>query len=199
MPMTGQFPHAGQRVTAEPTLVLKSRAFRVEYPSVRNVELINRGALRGMEESWSKGLLPERKVEIFRVRGAYVSQECLILDDELRVIENASDPYTDQEIEPVIARIRDLSQAQRLPHYRGPGIVSKRRAAGNYGHFMMEMLPMGIIGSHHCNQGPDTMFLLHRCPPPMLDAVLRAYRLLGLPLNQLNILAIWNQCTLRSW
>ena len=186
--MTRQFPHAGRRITIEPALVTESAAFRVEYPSVRNIELVNRGVLRAMEESWGKSIFPEHKLEVFRIHGAYFSEECLILDDELRVIENASDGYTDQEVQRVIVRICDLLQAKLLPHYRGPAVVAKRRAAGNYGHFMMEMLPMGIIGHAYCKDGPETLILLHRSPPPMLDAALRAYRLLGAPLNRLIIL-----------
>ena len=68
--------------------------------------------------------------------------------------------------------------ANTLPHLPGHGVVAKRRAANNYGHFLLEMIPMAVAGATAC-EGDPPVFLLHRVDPPMLDVALRAFRLLG--------------------
>lgn len=185
MSAISRFPLAGQRTTIEPTAVIKSPAFQVHYPTVRNLEIVIEGVRTAMEESWARGLFEQRDVEIFRVQGAYFSEECLVLDDQLRVISNASDEYTDDEIEAALGAIMRLLDANTLPHLPGTGVVAKRRAANNYGHFLMEMLPMAMIGHAACRER-EPQFLLHRVQPEMLDVMLRSFRLLGVRPNRLH-------------
>lgn len=164
---------------------MKSSGFSVAYPTVRNLERVIEGVRQAMEESWARGHFEARDVEIFLIRGAYFVEECLIFDDQLRVITNASDPYSDEEVEAALESIETLLEKQRLPHFVGPGVVSKRRAVNNFGHFLMEMLPMAVIGRAVCrDREPD--FLLHRVQPELMDVMLRAFRLLGVPPTRLH-------------
>lgn len=185
MSVISKFPHAGQRTTIEPWTVIKSPAFRVAYPTVRNLELVIDGVRQAMEESWARGCFEARDVEIFRIPGAYFVEECLILDDQLRVISNASDPYSDEEVDTALRSIVTLLEEQKLPHLVGPGVVAKRRAVNNFGHFLMEMLPMAVIGRAAC-QGKQPEFLVHRVQPELMDVMLRAFRLLGVKPSRLH-------------
>jgi capsular polysaccharide biosynthesis protein len=158
----------------------------VRYPEVRNLDLVNPGAKTAMEISWCRDLFDEHDVEIFQLRGAFFSEECLVFDDRLRVVINASDEYSDDEISKALASIERSLAEQKLPHLAGPGVVSKRRAVNNYGHFLMECLPMAVIGGAVCGDRQPT-FLLHRVQPALLDVVLRAFRLLGITPDRLEI------------
>ena len=178
------FPLAGRKISIEPKDRAASPPFQAAYPPVRNLELVPDGLKHAMEASWARGQFEARDVEIFLIHGAYVIDECLIFDDNLQMISNASDEYTDEEIETALACILRQLQAQKLPNLKGPVIMSKRRAANNYGHFLIEMLPMAMIANQLLADF-DPHFILHRIEPPMLDVALRAFRLLGIPLDRL--------------
>lgn len=180
------FPLAGRKTIAEPALRIKSPAFKTSYMEIRNIDLIPAGSRAVLEAEW-KEFFEEREIEVFRLRGAYFCEEGLVFDDQLQVVTNASDEYTDAEIDAALTRIRTLLEQRKLPHLRGPGIVSKRRAVNNYGHFLIECLPMAVI-SRMVAPEPEATFLLQRLPAPMLDVHLRAFRLLGIRPDQLLFL-----------
>ena len=77
-------PQAGQRVNVTPAATLKSPPFRRQYPHILNKELIEANTRAWMEGLWR--FIDERAVEIFQLERVYVVDECLILDNQLRVI-----------------------------------------------------------------------------------------------------------------
>jgi hypothetical protein len=180
------FPLAGRKISIEPRERATSPSFQAKYPMVRNLGLIPEGLRLAMEESWSRGRFADRDIEIFLIHGAYVVRECLIFDDNLQVLSNASDQYTGEEIEDALDCILSQLNANAVPHLTAPAILSKRRAVNNYGHFLIEMLPMAMIANQLVGHF-DPLFILHRGEPPMLDVNLRAFRLLGIPPGRLLI------------
>jgi capsular polysaccharide biosynthesis protein len=139
-----------------------------------------------METEWRRDFFEEGHIEIFHLQQVYVFDECLILDKELRVVANASDNYTEEEISRAIEAIRKGENCGTLPHYGEPTIVAKRRAAHNYGHYLMEMLPMAVIAAKTSNVR-DALYLVHRVPPPSQDVVFRSFRLLDVKLDRLLV------------
>ena len=185
-PAREMFPLAGGKISIEAKDKAASPPFRAEYPPVRNLELVPDGLRQAMEESWARGRFEAHDVEIFLINGAYIIEECLIFDDNLQMISNVSDEYTDEEIEIALVCILRQIETRKLPYLQSPAIMSKRRAVNNYGHFLIEMLPMAMIANKLIAHF-DPTFLLHRVEPPMLDVTLRAFRLLGIPLDRLLI------------
>lgn len=178
--------NAGRRIKVEPTTVTHSPSFQAAYPRLINDQLIDPASRAAMEVSWNKGFFAEREFQIFVVRNVYVVGECLILDQNLQVLENVGDPYTDEEIERAIRDIRMASEAATLPHLDRLTILTKRRAAHNYGHYLIEMLPMAVIGAM-CIDEKRPRYLVHRVPPPSQDVVFRSLRLLGIDLNEVLV------------
>ena len=181
-----RWPNAGRKITIKPTGVVKSPAFHTRYPRVINENLIEAGSKAAMDESWKRGLFEERDLEFFRIAGAHVVGECLILDQELQVIQNVSDEYTDDEIQQAVKDVRAGREASTLPHFDRLTILAKRRAAHNYGHYLMEMLPMAVVGAKVADE-KNPRYLLHQVPPPAQDVVFRSFRLLGIDLNNLLV------------
>jgi hypothetical protein len=176
----------GRRTTIPPVGVGKSPPFHTTYPRLINEDLIQPGARAAMEESWKKGLFEERDIEVFRIRGAYVVGEGLILDPDLQVIQNASDAYTDDEVAQAIGEVLTARQAQTLPHFDRLTYLVKGRAAHNYGHFLMEMLPMAYVGAQ-CVPNENSIYLIHTAPAPSQDVMFRSRRLLGVDLNNVVV------------
>jgi capsular polysaccharide biosynthesis protein len=177
---------AGSNIVVPPSRLLASPAFIGAYPEIINPHLIPAESRVAMEESWTRGRFEERRLEVFRVRNAILIDECLILDRDLRVVSNASDPYDAGEIDHALNKINQELDARILPHYAGLGVVSKRRAAHNYGHFLMEMLPIAVLARSVYPEA-DHQYLVHRVPPQMQDVVFRAFRLLGFKLDKLLV------------
>ena len=86
------YPLAGQHTTAVPIYTFKSPGFQTRYPEIRNPELIHPGPKAAMEVSWNRGDFPEERVEIFNIKRAFLTEECLVLDDDLRFIETSATP-----------------------------------------------------------------------------------------------------------
>ncbi len=180
------YPSAGKRVTVAPVKLLQSPAFTTEYPRIINPELLDPGAKTAMEESWNRRTFEARPIEVFSIPDAYVIDECLIIDRNLQVVSNASDVYSEYEVDRAVADIRRRLEAGNLPHLDGLGVVSKRRAVANYGHFLMEMLPMAVMGRSLFGE-MNPRYVIHRVPPPMQDVMFRSFRLLGFDLNRLLV------------
>jgi capsular polysaccharide biosynthesis protein len=179
------YPHAGARIAVPPWQVQQAPAFAVAPPAILNPQHLSLGTRVLLEKSWKRGSFPARDIEVFRLHDVYVTEECLVLDRDLRVLENVSDEYSDAEVAQAIDDIHRLHAQAQLLFYKG-GIVAKRRASGNYGHFMLEMLPMALIGRTVVDD-PEWIYLLHRADPDMMDVMLRAFRLIDVPMRRLVI------------
>jgi capsular polysaccharide biosynthesis protein len=179
------YPLAGTRIAAEPWRRLPSPAFTAAPPRIINPHILSDGARAAMDRTWRQGSFPACDVEVFRLRDVFVTEECLVLDRDLRVLENVSDAYTDAEVAQAIDAIHGLRAEGRLPFYRR-GIVAQRRGTSNYGHFMLEMIPMAVI-ARTLTDDPDWMYLLKQVDPAMLDVVLRAFRQMDVPLRKLIV------------
>jgi capsular polysaccharide biosynthesis protein len=180
------YPQAGHRVNMTPVTTLKSPSFRRQHPHIFNEELIEAKTRASMEDEWRRDLVDERIIEIFHLEGVYVIDESLILDNHLRVIANASDAYTDAEIDRALEAVQRDEEARTLPHIVKPTIVAKRRAAHHYSRYLMEMLPMACIAGRAFDSS-GALYLVHRVPPPSQDVVFRSFRLLGISLERLVV------------
>ena len=183
---SGGLGNLGRRIIVPPIGVIKSPSFHTTYPRVINDDLIEPGAKAAMDESWRRGLFEERDVEVFRVRGAYVVGEGLILDPDLQVIQNVSDDYTDQEVMQAVEVVLAAREARRIPHFGRLTHLTKGRAAHNYGHFLMEMLPMAYVGPKRMPYDKPR-YLIHTAPPPSQEVMFRSLRLLGIDLNDVIV------------
>ena len=174
------------RVTLQPSSIAKSPAFQAAYPQVVNADLIEAGAKQAMEVSWNRGQFQERDIKVFRVRDAYVVHENLVLDHNLQPIENIDDGYSQEEIDGAIQVIQEREAAKTLPYHGEIGVVAKRRAVNNYGHYLLYMLPLAILGKLLFGE-ENPRYLVHRVSPAMIDVQLRALRLAGISLDRMLV------------
>jgi hypothetical protein len=183
-----EYPQAGVKIRIPASGHVKSPAFMRSYPRVINKELIEPNHREWMESYWRKGLFEERNIEVFYIRGAYLVNECLIFDDELRVIENASEDYPDHEIARAIGAIAKEMEEGVLHHDDKVTIVAKRRSAHNYGHFLMECLPMALIARQLLSEFDGKLqYMIQRVPSPVQDVMFRAFRLLDVDLENVLV------------
>ncbi|MEJ0015730.1 MAG: glycosyltransferase family 61 protein [Acetobacteraceae bacterium] len=179
--------HAGEPVTIAPAAILKSPAFQAPYPKIVNADIIPSDMKGTLEQHWCRGRFEERDIGVFRLKGGFVTDENLIFDDELRVMDNLDDGYSSVEITRAVETIRERRKIGRLPYLDGVGIVIKRRAAGNYGHYLLYMVPLALLGRRLFGDR-NPRYLAHYTLPPMNDVVLRSLRLMGISLDRVLML-----------
>ncbi len=136
-----------------------------------------------MEPAWCQSRFPEADISVFHLRDVYAIDDCLIFDQQLRLIENVSDPYPDSRAQAAIEDILSHKSARTIPHF-AQGIAARRSGGGNFGHFLLEMLPMAVVAK---SLFPDwnPVYWAHLADPPVVDVMLRAFRLVGVPLNRI--------------
>jgi capsular polysaccharide biosynthesis protein len=180
------FPLAGRRTSAQATETLRTPGFSTRYPALINPEIIDPEVLGAMKPAWCQSHFPEADIEVFHLRDVYAIDDCLILDQQLRVIENVSDRVTDDRIQVAIQDILRHQAMGSTPRY-AQGIAARRAGGGNFGHFLLEMLPMAVVArSLHTDWDP--VYWAHLADPPLVDAMLRAFRLVGIPLDRIALL-----------
>jgi capsular polysaccharide biosynthesis protein len=104
------------------------------------------------------------------------------------VIENASEDYPDHEIARAIAAIAKETEEGVLTNHSKVTIVAKRRSAHNYGHFLMECLPMAFIARQLLSElDGELQYMIQRVPSPMQDVMYRAFRLLDVNLDNVLV------------
>src|SRR5579871_2675269 len=131
-------PKAGLRVSINALGAVQSPAFQTHYPRIVNEELIHLGPKRTMLQSWDQNSFGAREADVFRIGGPTVIGEGLLLDRDMQVIENASDRYSDTEVAEWLDVIRN--RPGKIQQIGGLTIMAKRRAAHNYGHFLIDIL-----------------------------------------------------------
>lgn len=181
-----EYTQAGHPIEVPPERVLRSPGFSVPYPEIRNAELIDPGCRAAMEVSWCREMFPERPIEVFHLKDVFIIDEGLVLDRDLRPIRNASPDYSPEQLSRAASIVKQKLLAKEVPYYPGLGIMAKRLAANNYGHFLVEMVSIAELGRKLYPTG-EVKYLIHQGEGPMLDVALRSFRLLGHPLRELVV------------
>ncbi|HJS86867.1 MAG TPA: glycosyltransferase family 61 protein [Acetobacteraceae bacterium] len=177
-------PSASAHVVLPPDETMELPAFAAPYPRIINPELIAPVARAAMETIWRKGDFPQGALEIYRLKNAFVVDEELVFDGRGQFVSNCVDYSIPDEVRRAMQDISGRVQAGTLLRYPGLSILAKKRAPNNYGHFLLEMLPLAFIGRILFGDR-DPLYLLHRVSPPTEDVVLRSFRLLKFDLNRL--------------
>jgi hypothetical protein len=171
-------PSAGpaEQVLVEPERRMGCLEFPVRYPVVFNPELMPGYAIDGMERSWARRNFLPQPLEICHLFNVYTTGDGLIFDSDLRLIVNASPPVTQTQAASARRALSDRIESGLVSREAEPTVIASCTNGQNYGHYMLEMLPIAIIG--------DTMFsdrkpkfLLPWTMPAMADVIFRTLAL----------------------
>jgi hypothetical protein len=174
------------RIRPPALMVLDAPGFSVRYPTLVNAALIPPGALAVMEQAWTRFTFAGRRLELIRVPGAFIVDEGLAFDHELRVIEQTTPTFTDAEIAACRGRIEAALAAGRVNTHAGEAVLCKRRSAFNYGHYLLDMFPLAFL-ARQLLVDRRLNYVVDRTTPLMLDVIYRSLYQLGIGLDQMVI------------
>ncbi|WP_448207494.1 glycosyltransferase family 61 protein [Azospirillum sp. sgz302134] len=166
-------------------LSLPSPAFDARPPAIRHPDLIPEPILQAMRGTWAMGRFAERRVRVLRLRNVWVAKEGLVFDRDGALYRETVTQHSPAEVaaaqDAVLAAIASGAGASGMgaPDRDGPVVLCKKRGVGNYGHWMMEMLPKAhLVHTHLPELG--ARFLVADVPGALRASMGASLALLGI-------------------
>lgn len=170
-------------------LGLASPPFDACYPRIVNKELIPQPILQSMEWAWNTPQFPERSIRVLRLSDVWVAKEGLVFDREGNLYRETITQHSEAEINQahvaVLAAIERGGPAAESDT-DGPVLLCKKRGIGNYGHWMMEMLPKAHIVHRHLSE-LNVRFLVAHVPGQLNDSMAFSLSMLGIDLARTRV------------
>ncbi|QCO19964.1 glycosyltransferase family 61 protein (plasmid) [Azospirillum brasilense] len=150
MPSTPIPPITTELPAGADLLTLLSPAFEAPPPSIRHRERVPPDVLRTMEATWAPGRFEERQVSVLRLRDVWVAKEGLVFDRDGALYHRTVTQHGAAEVAVAQAAVREaIARGGATPDRDGPVVLCKKRGVGNYGHWLMEMLPRAHLVHRH--------------------------------------------------
>lgn len=167
-------------------LTLASPPFKAAYPCVVNKDLIPQPILHSMEWAWNTPHFAERPVRVLRLADVWVAKEGLVFDRAGNLYRDTITQHSPSEVEQAHAAVLAAIAGSGLeaePDTGGPVLLCKKRGIGNYGHWMMEMLPKAQLVHRHLPE-LEVRFLVAHAPGPLNDSMAFSLSMLGIDLTR---------------
>lgn len=160
-----------------------SPAFALRAPLLRHGERIPAAVRALMQGTWEQGWFAPRPVRVCVLEDVFVCQQGLVFTAAGELLRASIREHSPQEIEAGRTAIR----AAGAPRLRGDLVLARKRGAANYGHWIVETLPMAWLAARHWPH--PLRFLVQALPPPMRGVMLQSLARLGVSPDR--VVAAW--------
>lgn len=146
-------------------------------PNVIELERMTPPVAALMSSLWNKSVHPGQNIEIYIFKNVFVTQEGLVFDEQIQLIDCTRTLHSDQEIESsanAIRTIRKDGNIRLIPK----AVLAKSRGAENYGHFIIEMLTRAWFARVYLKL-TDWPALLHESSPDIQNVSIQALHQAG--------------------
>jgi capsular polysaccharide biosynthesis protein len=117
-------------------------------PTVLNRELIPAETLASLERAWRQPPNP-RQIEIYRLHDVYVAHEGLVFDRDLNLYRQTIVQHELISQQNSLHAIQGALASKTLRREAGCFVLCKRRGARNYGHWLIDMMPIAKVARDH--------------------------------------------------
>ncbi|WGJ14344.1 glycosyltransferase 61 family protein [Methylocapsa sp. D3K7] len=137
-----------------------------------------------MNWAWRIGDFPERKVEIIKLRDVFVSGEGLVFNHDLNVFHRTITQQIPDHIEQARIALKTAIASGNLKEIDGPAVLCVKPGWGNYGHWLIEMLPKVSVAAQLL---PDAnlKFIVPGTTGLMNDVIEDSLALIGIDIERL--------------
>ena len=169
--------------------VVRSPGFDTRPPEFTFPELIP-APVRQACSAWEGGRFAARDVVIRVVRDVIVAAEGLVFDLDCRLLHYSIRQHEPEMIEQAAQAVRAAIAGGSAVRHDLPLVLGKKRGAGNYGHWMIEMLPMlHLVLSRLADERIGV--LVHDVNDPMLGRMMQqTLRRLGIGDHRVKVSGI---------
>ncbi len=136
---------ARQEIIAE----FVSPAFLIAPPEIRHRERISPPFLQAMQGAWNRAWYESRPITIRALHGVFVAEEGLILSAEGEIDVFSIGQHQQEAIDSAVMSVRTSIQTASFMRLEGSVVLCRRAGTGNYGHWLVEMLPHAYFAAQH--------------------------------------------------
>ncbi len=158
-------------------------AFLMPPIDLRHRERMSEFALFQMEGTVKRLWFPKRTIRVRAVRNVFVAEEGLAIHPDLALEPWSVRAHSPAQIErarsAVTAAVQAGGAAHVVPRLEGDVVLGKTPGSGNYGHWLVEMLPMAYVAAQHWPR--PARFLVPAAQEPLASVMDEAYARLGIP------------------
>ncbi|NPD67225.1 glycosyltransferase family 61 protein [Lichenicola cladoniae] len=165
---------------------IASPGFRAVEPDIINSELTPASVYAAVAAQREPVFAP-RTVTAWLLQDVFVACEGLVFDHHGALYGPSITQHAPAEIEWAAGQVREAIAGATVPGHDGPLVLGKKRGAANYGHWLMEMLPMLHLVLSRV-QGDRLGVLVHDIHDPQLGEVMQSsMRLAGIADEQVRV------------
>ncbi len=159
---------------------LQSPGFETTAPDRLHAERMPSGIVTACHAQTVRRFMP-RPVRVWLLEDVVVSFEGLVFDRGGALYRATVTQHAPEEIRLAAAAARAAIETGLAPPSGPPVVLAKKRGAANYGHWLMEMLPMLHLVMDRLG-GTEVGVLVHDVTDPQLGEVMQtSLRRLGMP------------------
>jgi len=132
-----------------------------------------------MEWSWNIGHFPERRIDIIKLNDVFVCGDGLVFDRALDVFGRTISQQIPEHIEHARAELERAIGSGSFKQTSGPAVLCVKPGWGNYGHWLMEMLPRASLADELL-QNPTLKFIVPDTSGRLNEVIERSLKLIGI-------------------
>ncbi len=160
-------------------VTLCSPGFAASAPDLIGDALIP-DAVRQACAAWTQRRFEPRDVVIRVARDVFVAAEGLVFDGEGQILRYSIRQHEPEMLGRAAAAVRRAIEGEPVVRHEAPLVLGKKRGAANYGHWMIEMLPMLHLALSRLADRRIGV-LVHDVSEPMLGLIMQqSLRRLGI-------------------
>ena len=103
--------------------------------------------------------------------------EGLVLDEATGVYQASITQHSEVEIRKGLADAQEAIRTGQAPVHKGTYLLCTKRGTGNYGHWLMEMLPRAFLGSQHFG---EIRYVVPTAAPQLASVISTSLELLNI-------------------
>ncbi len=150
-------------------------------PEIRNPERIAPDRLAQMQTVTKNIVFASRNIQLRILRNVYVADEGLVLHPDLTPEPCTVRQHTKQDVLDAQAATKSARDAGTIPRIQGDTVLCRRPGTLNYGHWLVEMLPIAWFAAQHWPH--PARFMVQDVQTPLAAIMEETLGRLGIPQN----------------
>lgn len=159
--------------------VVRASPVYLPYPTIFQKQLMPDDVFVALNSRWSSERSPARNVEFYLLKDVFVLAEGLVFNSAGELIPGTQVGHPDAaiqiahaELESILATSQDVVSMPR-------GVLCKKAGAGNYGHWLIEMLPKAFLTHRELGLN-DWPIIVHTTSVEMYSIIKQSLAVIGI-------------------
>ena len=158
---------------------LRVSPFYLSYPKVYQKHLIPNNLFGQFNSRWASKHFSPPSVKMYLLKGVYVSAQGLVFTRDGSLISETKTQHSSVEILAAFEELTNLLACSSPAAHHQKGILCKKRAAENYGHWLVEMLPKAFLATRELQLCDDWPAVVFQTTGPMSSVISQSLDTIG--------------------